>query len=253
MFQKYLITKDKFNYNFNNFANATNFENVINGRKGAVICDINNNIIPLVRTTTKYNNPCQQFNEIHYKLINQIQQLTNNTNIKFNNALVEIYNNEYSSMGYHTDQAIDLENNSYICLFSIYNNNTNSNIRSLIIKNKLTNIEEEIILEYNSIIIFSTEINKQYLHKIVLKNIDKKNTNKQWLGITFRLSKTFIKFINEIPYFININNKEIIHHLYLANDEEKNLFINYKSQENKLTNFVYPLIFYTVNPSDLIK
>ena len=171
MFQKYLITEDKFNYNFTDFANATNFENVTVGRKGAVICDINNNIIPLVRTTTKYNNPCQQFNEIHYKLINQIQQLTNNTNIKFNNALVEIYNNEYSSMGYHTDQAIDLQNNSYICLFNIYNDNTNSNIRSLIIKNKLTNVEKEIILEHNSIVIFSTEINKEYLHKIVLKNI----------------------------------------------------------------------------------
>ena len=54
MFQKYLITKDKFKYNFTNFANATNFENVTVGRKGAVICDMNNNIIPLVRTTTTY-------------------------------------------------------------------------------------------------------------------------------------------------------------------------------------------------------
>lgn len=54
-------------------------------------------------------------------------------------------------------------------------------------------------MENNSIILFSAEINSKYLHKIKLK--EKKDSN--WLGITFRLSKTFIKFRNEIPYFEN--------------------------------------------------
>lgn len=257
MFHKININENTFNYNFNDFANATNFENVINGPKGAVICDIHNNTIPLIRTTTKYINPSQSFKNIHYELVSHIKTLTNYTfeNVSFNNALVEIYNNEYKSMRYHTDQSIDLQDNSYICLFSMYDNQNGNNMRSLIVKNKLTNIEEEIKLEHNSLVIFSTEVNKNFLHKILLKNTHKTNIHKQWLGITLRLSKTFITFINEIPYFVNINNHnvEIVHHLYLANDEEKKDFIKYKSFENKLTNFTYPLIFYTINPSDLIR
>ena len=68
--------------------------------------------------------------------------------------------------------------------------------------------------------------NKKYLHKIILNNNN--ITGNLWLGITFRLSKTFIHFINELPYFSNGNQ------LTLANDEQKKEFYKYRQTENKL-------------------
>lgn len=259
MFQKYILTNNTFN--FDNLSNSVRFEDITNGRKGANIVHVKDNkIIPLVRTTTIYKQPCQTFSNIHYELVNEIKSITNNYNINLNNALVEIYNNNYTTMGYHSDQALDLEEDSYICLYSVYNEVEKDKqlVRYLKIQNKLTNEEQEIILEHNSIVIFSTNINKQFLHKILLKNTNNIKSNKQWLGFTFRCSKIFIKFINEIPYFvnnINTNNNTniIIHQLYLANEVEKKEFFKLRGLENRLIEFKYPTIYFTINPSDLIK
>ncbi len=259
MFQKYILTNNTFN--FDNLSNSVRFEDITNGRKGANIIDVKDNeLIPLVRTTTIYKQPYQTFSNIHYELVNKIKSITNNYNIKLNNALVEIYNNSYTTMGYHSDQALDLEEDSYICLYSVYNEVEKDKqlVRYLKIQNKLTNEEQEITLEHNSVIIFSTNINKQFLHKILLKNTNNIKSNKQWLGFTFRCSKTFIKFINEIPYFvnnINTNNNTniIIHQLYLANEVKKKEFFKLRRLENRLIEFKYPTIYFTINPSDLIK
>ena len=137
MFHKYQL--DLIDNLFNELSKTTNFENITNGRDGAVLVN-NNNIIPLVRTTTKYNNPAQLFSQIHYDIIDKIKKITTINNLEFNNALIEIYNNDYKSMGEHSDQALDLADNSYICLFSCYNNPLAKNIRTLKIKNKVVKI-----------------------------------------------------------------------------------------------------------------
>lgn len=238
MFQKIILNNE---YSFNDLIDNIIFEDICNGRKGAVMVDYKNNMIPIIRTTTKYNNPVQEFNSNHYKLINDIQKLINNYSINFNNALIEIYNSKYRKMNFHTDQSLDINDDSYICIYSCYNNKIAN--RKLITKNKTTNEIKEYLLDNNSIILFSTNINKQYLHKIISSN---NNTN-EWLGITFRLSKTFIEFIDEIPYILNNNKK-----LYMAsNDEQKQFMIN-KSNENKEINYIYPETNYTISPSDLL-
>ena len=134
----------------------------------------------------------------------------------------------------------------YICLFSCYNNPQTANIRKLKIKNKVTNETSEIELNHYSIVLFSLESNSKHLHKIVLDNPT--INNDEWLGITFRLSKTFIKFINEIAYF---NNTYII--LKLASKEESKEFYKCRSFENKSIEYKWSDdIFYTINPSDLL-
>ena len=243
MFHKYQL--DLIDNLFNELSKTTNFENITNGRDGAVLVN-NNNIIPLVRTTTKYNNPAQLFSQIHYDIIDKIKKITTINNLEFNNALIEIYNNDYKSMGEHSDQALDLADDSYICLFSCYNNPQTANIRKLKIKNKVTNETSEIELNHYSIVLFSLESNSKHLHKIVLDNPT--INNYEWLGITFRLSKTFIKFINEIAYF---NNTYII--LKLASKEESKEFYKCRSFENKSIEYKWSDdIFYTINPSDLL-
>jgi hypothetical protein len=224
-----------------------NFENITTGRIGGNILNIQNNLIPIVRTTTKYKNPAHCFTNLHFELINKIKDISNISHLTFNNALIEIYTNEYKTMKFHSDQALDLKNNSYICIYSCYSNPLNHDLRKLIIKNKLSNEIKEINLFNNSITIFSTTDNSENLHKIILDtNICFDNS--EWMGITFRLSKTFIKFINEIPYFYETNNILKL----VSCEKEKKEFYNQRKLENQNNEFTYQNINYTISPSDLL-
>ncbi len=180
---------------------------------------------------------------IYNDIIEDINTQSNNK-LVFNNAMVEIYEGKYNTMRFHSDHSLDLKEDSYIGLFSCYNTESNSgNLCKLIIKDKITKNTTEITLTHNSFVLFSTTTNKRYLHKLIFDN----DTNTKWLGITFRLSKTFITFKNNIPY-INDNNI-----LTLATEQEQLEFYKYKKLENMNTDFVYPQLNYTISVSDLLQ
>lgn len=233
---------------FEQLLRSVEFENITQGRKGANLIDNRNELIPLIRTTTSYKKPNQKFIDIHYNLINQIKEVYHNylNKLEFNSALIEIYDSQYKNMKYHSDQATDLAHDSFICVYSCYSNPNTKQIRELCVKNKLTDESSNISMEHNSIITFSVETNKKHLHKIIL---DDHNicSNDLWLGITFRFSKTFIQFRDEIPYFVNHNRK-----LLLANDIQKKEFYKYRSCENNNVEYVYPDMDYTISVGDLI-
>jgi len=236
---------------FDELSNTIKFDNITKGRKGAILVDIQNNLVPLVRSSTSYNLAPQKFTSTHHHVIEQIKKINNELDLQFNNAMIEIYTSEYRTMGYHSDQSQDLHNDSYVCIFSCYNNSNNSSdLRKLIIKDKITQEESEIILEHNSCVLFSLSTNKKYLHRIILDN----NTSDKsylWLGITFRLSKTLINFVDGTPYFTNPGSLPRI--LRLANDKEKMEFYKLRSNENKQIEFTYPEIDYTISKSDLLQ
>lgn len=220
--------------------NSIDYEYITNGRQTGNI--VNDDIqIPIVRTTTKYTQPSYLFQDIHYTIIEKIKEKTN-LDLHFNHAMIEVYDSSYKTMGYHTDQAIDLEPNSYIAIFSCYEN-PNKKTRTLIVKNKKTSEIQKFSMYHNSVILFDTKTNSKYIHKIVLEN----NDNNKWLGITFRCSKTFIHFVDNIPHFIS-ENKE----LTLANENEQKEFYTLKKIENKEEINEYPILYYTLNPSDFI-
>lgn len=237
---------------FNELKESTNFEDVTKGRKGAVLAHIKNSVIPIVRTTTCYNKKIQSFLPVHYDIINKIK-------LPVNNGLIEIYNNDYTNMGYHSDQRQDLQDDSKIAVFSCYSDSDSYSdsdmtsgslgalraLRTLRIKNKTTNEENDIIMDHCSVIVFSLDENSKHLHKIIL-NTGKRSDNVEWLGITFRLSKTLIYFINEIPFFSN--NVQ----LTLATKEQRNDFYKHRQLENKLIEFVYPQLYYTISKSDIL-
>jgi hypothetical protein len=243
MFRKFIIDID-LNL-FDELSNSSNFEDICKGRKGAILVNYKNELVPIVRTTTIYNNPAQKFLQIHYDIMDKIGKRFKE-NIRFNNALIEIYDSSYRKMNFHTDQSLDLEDDSYICLFSCYENQSNNqaDIRKLKIMNKVTKESSDILLENNSAVLFSTSTNHKHLHKIILESNTSKN---KWLGITFRLSKTFIKFIDNVPYF-NLSNKI----LSIANINEKKEFMKYKGNENINIEYIYPEILYTISKSDLM-
>lgn len=242
---------------FKKLSTITEFENTGKGRLGNILVNVQNNEIPLVRTTTKYDIPAHDFSSIHHSITKQINETIENSeldipSLNFNNALIEIYDHHYRKMKYHSDQYLDLDMNSYIGVFSCYENPKELSeqlIRKLKIQDKETGEESEILLSHNSVVLFSMETNRKFLHKIVLENIPKQKpptSDNKWLGITFRTSKTLIHFKDHLPYFSNGNL------LVLANETEPKKLYMLRGEENKSMNFTYPTITYTLSPSDLL-
>jgi len=244
MFSKFAIDFETNPYD--ELSTSSEFEDITKGRQGAILVDYkDDNTIPIVRTTTVYKNPVQKFLPIHYNIIEQIQKQSGLHELSFNNAMIEIYDSKYTNMKYHSDQALDLILESYICIFSCYNDSSPTDIRKLKIKNKLTYEYTEFTLEHNSIIIFPLSTNQKFLHKIVLEtNI----ADKKWLGLTFRLSKTYIKFVDEIPYF---RLSGVV--LRMADKDDKKEFMKCRGLENLNTEYTYPTnIDYTISASDMM-
>lgn len=137
-------------------------------------------------------------------------------------------------MGFHSDQALDLETNSWICICSIYSNpELTSSIRKLIDWSKLTDVLQEYELTHISIIMFDTNTNVTHIHKIILSNPNAKPNPNVWFRITFRTTKTFIKFDNSKPYFANTMEEFV-----LAIKQEKKNFIQREVKK------ISPLVLY---------
>ena len=237
------------------------FENInCNHRKGAILFHSSDEKIPIVRTTTNYQKPPQRFQKIHHDLVKKIkdtikqEEQFQDTDFNFNQAMVEIYDDQYKTMGFHSDQALDLDPNSYICIYSCYGDfsgaqwewGSDKRIRTHVVKDKDKRIEGQlkIPMKHNSFILFSVDTNSNYLHKIILEST---GIGKKWLGITFRMSKTFIRFVNEIPYFKHIVLRKP------ETEEERREFYRLRSQENKSKYFKYPDNYcITINDADLI-
>jgi hypothetical protein len=225
-------------------------QQISNGRFGAVLIDcVDDNKIPIVRTTTPYSNPAIKFKEEFRNLAN---------GLRFNNVLIELYNHKYKTMGFHSDQELDLAEDSYIGIYSCYKDSMTNPNRNLIIKNKITGEEKKIILDHNSLIYFSTKTNREYLHKIELeKELNNKNEmNQCWMGMTFRLSKTFVEFKENQPY-IEASSSTSSLPLRLACSEmieRKSFYEMRKREKNNSDDYKYPPnIDYSISPSDLMR
>jgi hypothetical protein len=239
-----LLTEDNL---FEKLLASIRFEDVGKGRQGAVLIKIDETCsIPIVRTTTRYSAPAQRFRSVHEQLAQQIQKSAS-LSVGFNNALIENYTNAYTTMGSHSDQALDLADESFIAIFSSYKHPEIANPpRKLLVELKEPGGDNiEIPLTHNSIVVFSVDTNRRLKHKIVLDTSTQTPEN-QWLGITFRTSKTFVRFRDEYAYFLdNVR-------LTLANDEQRREFYQLRRRENNETDFTYPRITYTISESDMM-
>lgn len=243
---------------FNELLDSADFEDVAKGRIGNHLVKVGDKGIPIVRTTTMYDIPANNFSTVHNQIIDCLNaEIQNNDKddlplLNFDNALIEVYDCNYTTMKYHSDQSMDLEAESYIGLFSCYENPkelTEKNIRKLKLKDRITNEEFEISLTHNSVVLFSLATNAKFLHKIILESIPnpkRSEKDNKWLGITFRKSKTFIQFKDNLPHF---SDDEL---LTLADEDQKREFFKLRGQENNTMNFTYPKLSYTLSVSDTI-
>lgn len=238
---------------FMELSTCITFEPLGKGRHGAIIVSPTKNDdspddssyepehIPIVRTTTNLVKPSQYFKPIHHNIADKIKECFPST--MFNNAMVEIYTNEYRTMKFHSDLAMDLNPDSFIALFSCYNKPPKT-CRKLLVINKETNVECSINLLPNSVVCFSVQANTQHLHKIILDGGNDADIN--WLGVTFRLSKTFVTYIPH-PIFVDTYDS-----LKKANETETMEFYHMRHAENKHVNYVYSYIDYTISDGDML-
>ena len=245
-FIKCIIKPDNNNL-FGELSKSVVFEDIANGRKGAILVDdCSDGLIPIVRTTTEYKKPAQKFCTTVRNISSKIKEASK-LPLKFNNAMIETYDYNYRTMGFHSDQALDLSPNSYICLFSCYEDDSTEELRTLVIKDKISGKQCDISLEHNSIVLWNLETNAKYLHKIILN--PKYNKSNKWLGITFRLSKTFIRFIDELPY-IQPTNTQLL--TVATNEGKRREFYKLRAEENKASEYKYPELDYTISVSDTL-
>jgi len=223
---------------FQEVLRVTMFEEVCKGRLGAVLVDPSpDGLVPLVRTTTKYTEPPQVFKPIHHEIAKKIRY-------PFNNALIEVYDDDYKTMGFHSDQAQDLAEGSMIGVFSAYEDPEKGGLRELIIKNKETKETHTLQMTHHSVILFSLETNCRHLHKIHLTE----PRGNRWLGITFRVSSTLLRFYEGLPYLRSPS----VPLRYTEDEEERKAFYKKRSAENKSLDYTYPPFDFTISKSDLM-
>ena len=220
---------------FDELFGAVRFDDVAKGRRGAVIVKPDERGVPIVRTTTAYTTTAQLFRPIHDRLAAQL-------GAGFNNALVEHYTSAYASMKRHSDQALDLADASSIAVYSCYRDPQQPS-RRLIVTPKDAGPSFEVPLEHGCVVTFSLETNRRFTHAITLRA---QAPNNDWLGITFRSSRTFVRFVDGQP---GLPTGE---RLTLATEDQRRELFALRRRENQETGFAYPALSYTLSPSDLV-
>lgn len=239
---------------FGDAAACVAFESVGKGRLGAVATRIEHGVVPLVRTTTRYTQPAQDFGPLLARLAREIQECAG-LKCGFNNALIERYSSAYTRMGMHSDQATDLADGSDIAIVSLYRYpESTQGVRTLLVESKQSADRFELVLAHASVVVFSLETNARFRHSIVLrrsgaarsKGQGPRDDGNDWLGITFRTSKTFVRFSSNGPCFVDGSP------LTLANEEQRREFLELRRRENLEGEFRYSPIPYTISESDLL-
>src|SRR3989338_10025990 len=130
---------------FDLLSRSVKLRSVARGRQGNVLVNPYQRGVPIVRTTTIYEQPAQFFAQLHTDLSTQIMvPMVSHLGLRFesvdfNNALIEIYTSKYTRMGFHSDQALDLKEDSWIAIYSCYENlSDNFRPRTLVVRNKMT-------------------------------------------------------------------------------------------------------------------
>jgi hypothetical protein len=222
---------------------SVRFDEVAKGRRGAVLVKEDaTRGVPIVRTTTPYDRAAQRFGAIHDRLAHEIRRVAALA-CDVNNALVEHYTNAYSTMKRHSDQALDLATGSAIAIYSCYRD-PQAPSRRLVVKPKgPAGAAFEIPLAHDSVVAFDLDTNRRFTHTIALAA---KAPENDWLGVTFRTSKTFVRFVAGHAEL------ETGSRLTLADEHQRRALFQLRGRENAEPDFTYPALAYTISPSDLL-
>lgn len=222
----------------------------------------------LFNSAFRYDIPAQCFGPAPKKLARVVETVASLPH-RLNNALVEVYDNNYTKMGFHSDQAQDLAPGSYIAVYSSYENPDQPPTRKLVVEEKVTGARDggggdstkpfrfEVLLRHHSVVVWSLDTNRRFIHKIVL-DLDKRTgqptaPENRWLGFTMRTSDTFVTCCQNGDGDGEACVFEDGTPLVLATVEQRKQFYQMRGRENKEVNFEYPALGYTISRSDLLQ
>ncbi|HLL24959.1 MAG TPA: alpha-ketoglutarate-dependent dioxygenase AlkB, partial [Kofleriaceae bacterium] len=212
------------------------------GRRGTVLVERDGeSAVPIVRTTTQYRAPAQLFLEVHRRIADDIRD-RGSLSCAFNNALIEHYTNVYSTMKRHSDQALDLADGSWIAIYSCYRDPGRPSRRLVVTSKEPGGATFDIPLSHGGVVAFSLDTNRRFTHTIALCE---RAPDNDWLGLTFRTSKTYVRVVDGQPCFANGER------LTLASEEQRRELFQLRRRENAEATFTYPSITYTISESDL--
>jgi hypothetical protein len=220
---------------------SVRFEDVTKGRRGAVLVQTDASGIALVRSTTSYRAPAQPFRPIHERLAQEIGAACSLPQ-SFNNALIEHYTGAYKTMKRHSDQAQDLADESWIAVYSCYRDPERPS-RRLVVQPKPPGAAFDVPMDHGSVILLSLDSNRRFTHAIAVRAPAPDN---EWLGITFRTSKTRLRFVDGQPTLPSGAR------LTLAGEEQRRELLQMRRRENEETSFAYPSLSYTLSEGDLL-
>ncbi len=227
---------------------ASRLEEVAAGRHARVIVRVGaEGAVPIVRTTTRYRGPARAFGAVHDRLAQQIRKRAALAH-GFNNLLVELYTDAYTTMAGHCDQALDLADDSAIAIFSCYRRPESvESARVLVVEGKEPGAGAtfEIPLLHNRVVVFSLGTNRRFRHKIIMQPGARAGGN-DWLGVTFRTSKTLVHHRDRAPTFVDGAP------LTLATEDQARAFFQLRRRENHELAFRYPPVPYSISESDLL-
>jgi hypothetical protein len=270
---------------FKDLTEGLAFEHLGRGRTAAVVFRRHaSDAVPTVRTTAIYDAPAQQFTPTVTALADQICMFASSVidaSVPFNNGMLEIYDKQYRTMGFHSDMALDLTPRSTIAIYSVYDSESPDprKMRQLVVKHKERGDEETLVLAPGTVTVFSVANNRRFLHKIVAGSIRAEEDDVRWLGVTLRTTCTFVKFHDGVPRMLMLIPEDgdgespspaigtvgdgaaragsfLVDGstLLLApkgGPHAKEMY-RWRTQENAESAFVYPRVGYTLSPSDLM-
>eukprot|EP01113_Clastostelium_recurvatum_P035410 TRINITY_DN4936_c0_g1_i4.p1 TRINITY_DN4936_c0_g1~~TRINITY_DN4936_c0_g1_i4.p1 ORF type:complete len:254 (+),score=44.95 TRINITY_DN4936_c0_g1_i4:24-764(+) len=221
---------------------SVEFERLGSGREGAILVDDRDGRVPIHRSTTPFSLPLQRFKPIHHELVQAI-------GLPLNNAMIERYTSSYRKMGWHSDHALDLADDGYIAVVSAYSREPEPHeVRKLHIvpKGQSQDTWDEVPLDHATVVLFSAATNQTWLHRIMLDS--PKQTSIEWVGVTFRLSKTFVEFREGVPYLSPGGVP-----LHVASEQERHAFFKAKGQQNAHEgSYDSPIIDYSLSVGDTL-
>lgn len=154
---------------FYEIKNAVDWDNTIKSRKTASFGKPYN-----------YSNQTYGINEIPIFILEIIDKIEKIVDFRPNNCLINYYYDDNSKMGYHSDQIDILDSNTGIIIISL------GSSRVIRFKNKIENNFFDIILEPDSLLYMTQEIQKKWLHSILPSN----NKENERISLTFRKIKS---------------------------------------------------------------
>ncbi len=225
------------------------FESVARGRRGTVLLDVRGPHVPVVRSTTAYAGPHATFREPHRTLAAAVaERCGGGPRAAFNNALIELYDHRYRSMRAHTDQALDLAPDSFICLFSCYSRPDTTDIRALTVRHKVSGEERTLMLPHLSALVFTTATNLKHVHKIVAPSATH-DEESAWLGLTLRVSSRAVTYSDGNAWLC----PGVPLLLAAQGSEELTELFRMRKAENTSVECPYPAHYnITISPSDLL-